>query len=192
MALGWLDSNKPGKIIFMANEIVLVESSFSAIINAPIEKIDIPAWCFTLPDDDYQGCSPAHVAAGFTVSPEGKRMSINVEVLGGSLMVQHYHEKLAEPAHLILESVSDVFTPNGRTTIFVHWELSARKIDDHTSEFTNKVISRPTEEFIRFIDKQGIPFDLFKAQRQPVSIYHNQTETPLFAKSIERHALRNK
>lgn len=30
---------------------------------------------------------------------------------------------------------------------------------------------------------------IFKAQRQPVSIYHNQTETPLFAKSIERHAL---
>jgi hypothetical protein len=26
----------------------LVESSFSATINAPIEKVDIPAWCFTL------------------------------------------------------------------------------------------------------------------------------------------------
>ena len=26
----------------------LVESSFSAIIDAPIEKIDIPAWCFEL------------------------------------------------------------------------------------------------------------------------------------------------
>jgi hypothetical protein len=24
----------------------LVESSFSATINAPIEKVDIPAWCF--------------------------------------------------------------------------------------------------------------------------------------------------
>lgn len=176
----------------MDKETIIVESSFSAIINAPIEKIDIPAWCFSLPEDDYQGCSPAHVAAGFTTSPEGKRMSINVEILGGSLMVQHYVEKLGEPAHLILESVSDVFTPTGRTTILVHWELSARKIDANTSEFTNRVISRPTEEFIRFLDKQGIPFDLFKAQRQPVSIYHNQTETPFFARSIERHALRNK
>jgi len=27
----------------------LVESSFSATINAPIGKVDIPAWCFTLP-----------------------------------------------------------------------------------------------------------------------------------------------
>ena len=37
----------------------LVESSFSATINAPIEKVVIPAWCFTLPEAEYQSCSPA-------------------------------------------------------------------------------------------------------------------------------------
>jgi hypothetical protein len=42
-----------------------------------------------------------------------------------------------------------------------------------------------------FIGKQGIPFDLFRAQRQPASIAHNQSETPEFAASIERAALRN-
>lgn len=176
----------------MENEQVIVDSSFSATINAPIEKINIPDWCFTLPEKEYQSCSPAHIAAGFTTSPEGQRMSVNVEILGGSLMVQHYVEKLGEPTHLVLESVSDVFTPTGRTTIHVHWELSVKKIDDNTCEFTNRVRSKPTEEFTRFIDKQGIPFEQFKAQRQPISIYHNQTETPLFAKSIERHALGRK
>lgn len=35
----------------------LVQSSFSATINAPIEKIDIPSWCFTLPESEYQSCS---------------------------------------------------------------------------------------------------------------------------------------
>ena len=63
----------------------LVESSFSATINAPIEKVDIPAWCFTLPEAEYQSCSPAHCSAGATTSPDGRRMSINVEILGGSL-----------------------------------------------------------------------------------------------------------
>lgn len=174
----------------MENNQVFVDSSFSAIINAPIEKVNIPAWCFGLPENEYQSCSPAHIAAGFTTAPDGTKMSINVEIIGGSLMVQHYVEQLSEPAHLILLSISDVFTPNGRTTIQVHWELSVKKIDEKTCEFTNRVISRPTPEFISFIDKQGIPFDQFKAQRQPASIYHNQTETPLFAKSIERHALR--
>jgi hypothetical protein len=176
----------------MENEQVIVDSSFSATINAPIEKINIPAWCFALPENEYQSCSPAHISAGFTTALDGTSMSLNVEIIGGSLMVQHYIAKLSEPAHMILESVSDVFTPNGRTTIHVHWELTVKKIDEKTCEFTNRVRSKPTEEFTRFIDKQGIPFEQFKAQRQPASIYHNQTETPLFAKSIERHALREK
>lgn len=174
----------------MENEQIIVDSSFSAIINAPIEKINIPEWCFTLSESEYQACSPAHVTAGVTTSAEGKRMSINVEVLGGSLMVQHYVEALSEPTNLILESVSDVFTPAGRVNILVHWELSVKKIDDSSCEFTNRVISRPTEGFLKELEKQGIPFDLFRTQRQPVSIYHNQSETPLFAKSIERYALR--
>jgi hypothetical protein len=74
-------------------------------------------------DHEHQDCSPAHVAAGFTTAPDGKRMSINVEVIGGSLMVQHYVETLA--------------------------------------------------------------------QRQPGSIARKESETPLFAASVERAALRN-
>jgi hypothetical protein len=59
-------------------ENTLVQSSSSATINAPIEKIDIPSWRFTLPESVYQSCSPAHCSAGATTSPDGRRMSINV------------------------------------------------------------------------------------------------------------------
>lgn len=169
----------------------IVDSSFTAIINAPIGKIDIPAWAFALPDHEYQGASPAHVAAGFTTAPDGTRMSINVEVIGGTPMVQHYVEKLGEKDHLILQSVSDLFTPAGRTTIHVHWELSAKAIDDNTSEFTNRVVTHATDDFLNYLERQGIPFDLFAKQRQPLTIAHNKQETPLFAASIERAALRN-
>lgn len=169
----------------------IVDSSFTAIIDAPLDKVDLPKWAFGLPEHEYQGASPAHVAAGFTTSPDGKRMSINVEVIGGSPKVQHYVETLGEKHHLILESVSDVFTPAGRTTIHVLWELSARALDDGRVEFTNHVRSRATEEHLRFLDRQGIPFEVFRAQRQPMSIAHNQGETPLFAASIARAALRN-
>ena len=173
------------------SEPVIVDSSFSAIINAPIERIDIPHWCFNLPEHEYQGSSPAHVAAGFTTTPDGRRMSINVEVIGGSFMVQHYVEKLGKKDHLVLESVSDVFTPTGRTTINVMWELSVKAIDGGRCEFTNHVRTTPTKELLSFLDRQGIPFDLFCTQRQPMSIAHNKQETPLFAASIERAALRN-
>lgn len=169
----------------------IVDSCFTAIIDAPIEKIDLPQWVFTLPNHEYQGCSPAHVAAGSSTSPEGKRMSINVEVIGGSLMVQNYVETLGEKHHLVLESVSDIFTPNGRTTIHVLWELSVKAIDDQQCEFTNRVKSRATDEFRALLDKQGIPFEVFRAQRQPMSVAHNQGETPFFAASIERAAKRN-
>src|SRR6476646_5632961 len=99
----------------------LIESSVSATINTPIENVDIPAWCFTLAESEYQACSPAHYSAGTTTAPDSRRMSINVEVIGGSLIVQHYVEEIGRPDHLRLVSDSDVFTPTGRTTIAVIW-----------------------------------------------------------------------
>lgn len=44
---------------------------------------------------------------------------------------------------------------------------------------------------MEFLGRQGIPFEVFKAQRQSMSIYYNKSETPLFAASIERTALDN-
>lgn len=168
----------------------IVESSFSATINVPLEKVDLPSWCFALPESEYQACSPAHCSAGTTTAPDGRRMSINVEVLGGSLMVQHYVEEIAEPDHLRLASHSDVFTPTGRTKLAVTWDLTVRKIDDKTCEFTNTVQSCATPELLDFLGKQGIPFEVFRSARKPISEAHNRQETPLFAESIERHALR--
>jgi hypothetical protein len=172
------------------DEHIIVDSSFSKIINAPFDAIDIPAWCFSLPDEEYQSCSPAHVAAGSTIARDGRRMSINVEVIGGTLMVQHYVATRAERHHLVLESVSDLFTPAGRTTIKVLWELSVKAIDDAHCEFTNHVQSQATPEFLDFLARQGIPFDVFRVQRQPMTIAHNEGETPHYAAGIERHALR--
>jgi hypothetical protein len=172
-----------------SHENTLVESSVSATINAPIDLVDLPAWCFTLPESEYQSCSPAHCSAGATTASDGRRMSINVEILGGSMIVQHYVEDIAQPDHLRLVSTSDLFTPTGRTKIDVVWDLSVKKIDERTCEFTNMVHSSATPELEEFLGKQGIPWDVFKAARTPVSEAHNRQETPLFAQSIERHAL---
>jgi hypothetical protein len=119
-------------------------------------------------------------------------MSINVEILGGSMIVQHCVEEIGQPDHLRLVSTSDVFTPAGRMKIGVIWDLAARKIDDNTCEFTNTVQSSATPELLDFLGKQGIPLDVFRSARKPVSEAHNQQETPMFAISIERHALRQR
>jgi hypothetical protein len=166
----------------------LVESSFSAMIDVPIEKVDIPAWCFSLSDAEYQACSPAHCAAGATTAPDGRRMSINVEVIGGSLIVQHYVEEIGEPDHLRLVSQSDLFTPTGRTKIDVVWDLQVTRIDGDSCRFTNTVRSSAPPEMLEFLARQGLAFEPFRAARRPNSEAHNRQETPLFAKSIERHA----
>ena len=53
------------------------------------------------------------------------------------------------------------------------------------------VHSSATPELLDLLAKQGIPWDVFKSARKPVSEAHNRQETPFFVKSIERHALRN-
>jgi hypothetical protein len=171
-------------------EHVIVDSSVAAIITTPLDAIDLPAWCFTLSDEEYQGCSPAHVATGTTTARDGRRMAINVEVIGGTLMVQHFVEVSAERHHLVFQSISDLFTPAGRSKINVMWKLSVKALGPGRCEFTNHFRSWATPEFWEFLARQGIPFDVFATQRQPMSIAHNRQETPLFAASIERHALR--
>jgi hypothetical protein len=173
------------------NDRQIVDSSFSSIIHTPIDAVDLPAWCFNLPEGEYRDCSPAHVSAGFTATPDGRRMSINVEIIGGSLMVQRYVETLGHKDHLVLDSESEVFTPTGRTSIHVTWELRVRPLDSDRCAFTNRVRSCAAEDMLMFLARQGIPFEQFRAQRQPASTAHNERGTPLFAASIERAARRN-
>lgn len=168
----------------------LSESSYTAVINAPAEKVNLADWLFSLPDAEYQRCSPAHIAAGTSRTEDGKRMSLNVECIGGSIVVQHYVEDIAEPHHCRVISLSDVFSPNGRTKVKVTWELSVKKIDAETCEFTNHVHGDATPEFHAFLDSHGLPYESAQQARQLASSAHNRIETPLFAKSIENHALR--
>ena len=167
----------------------IVDSSFTAIINASIEKIDIPTWCSTLPEKEYQGCSPAHIAAGFTTAPDGTRMSINVEMIGSGLVVQHYVAEEARPDYVRMNSISDVFTANGRTQVNVLWELIAEDAGHGRTRYTNRVTARPTDVFLDFLGEHGIALEDAAAARQAAGSDHNRRETPLFAESIARHAL---
>jgi hypothetical protein len=62
------------------------------------------------------------------------------------------------------------------------WDLSVKRIDDRTYEFSNTVHSSATPELLDFPGKQGIPWEVFKSARKPISQAHNRQETPLFAK----------
>ena len=172
----------------MPAEYVLSHSVFTATIHAPIEKVDIADWLFNLSDAEYQRCSSAHIAAGATTTDDGRLMSINVETIGNALVIQHYVAEVHTPHLCRMISQSDSITPAGRTKVQVTWELSVKRIDENTCEYSNLVHSIATEQSLAFFKEHGISFESAAAARQEASSSHNREETPLFAKSIERRA----
>ena len=109
-------------------------------------------------------------------------------------MVQHYVEEIGEERdHQRLAIDFRTFTPpTGRIKMGVTWDLSVKKIDDQSCEFTNTVHTSATAELLDFLAKQGIPLEVFKClHANRISEALNKQETPLFAKSIERYALRD-
>lgn len=173
-------------------ENALSDSSVSAIINAPIEKVDIADWLLNLPDAEYQRCSVNHIAAGVTATFDGIPMSINVETIGNALVVQHYVATVHQPDYCRMLSVSDTITASGRSKVQVLWELRAERIDDNTTRYTNTIHATATPVFLEFIKEHGISLHDAAKARQDASDAHNREETPNFAKSIENKALYGK
>ena len=176
------------KGIHMTTDHTLSLSTVTHIINAPIEKVDIADWLFNLPDAEYQRCSPAHIAAGHTTSDDGCPMSINVETIGEALMVQNFVGEDLKPHFCRLTSISDAITTKGRK-VHLLWEMSVKKIDDNTCEYSNHIHATATDEFLEFVEKNGVAFEQARAAGQQASDAHNRQETPNFAKSIEQRAL---
>src|ERR1700761_4997478 len=168
----------------------LSSSAYSHVIHAPIETVDIASWLFALPEAEYQRCCPPdHISCASTSTDEGAPMSINVEMVGQTLMIQHYIAEIRTPSLCRMVSTSDAFTPNGRTRVQVIWTLSVKKIDEQSCEYTNSVVAHPTAEFMDFIPRHNISFEEAAAGRQRDGGDHNRREPPLFAGSIERKAL---
>ncbi|SON57180.1 hypothetical protein HDIA_3639 [Hartmannibacter diazotrophicus] len=171
-------------------EKLLSKSAYSHEIDIPFEAINIADWLFNLPEAEYQRCcSPDHIAAGTTSTDDGRRMSINVEMIGTSLVVQHYVAEEATASYCRMNSISDVFPPSGgRTQVNVIWELIAEPIEGNRTRYTNRVTCHPTDVFMRFIEDHGQTFEQAAEARQAAGGDHNSRETPLFAESIARKA----
>jgi hypothetical protein len=168
---------------------ILSSSAFSHTIDVPVEKVDIADWLFKLPEAEYRRCCPPdHISCGTTSTDAGQAMSINVEMIGKTLMIQRYVAEIAKPDLCRMVSISDAFTPNGRTTAQVIWTLSVKRVDDGRCEYTNSVVAHPTQEFMDFIGKHATSFEQAAAARQRDGGDHNRRETPLFAESIARKA----
>jgi hypothetical protein len=75
-------------------EVRPMKSSSRTVINHPADRINLAQWLSTMTDREYQACSRAHRAAG-TFREGGTFGMVNVESIGGHLLVQHYYSKAA-------------------------------------------------------------------------------------------------
>jgi hypothetical protein len=157
----------------MSNDRTLSLSTVIATIRAPIEKVNIADWVLHLPDAEYQRCAEAHIAAGATTTDDGRPMSINVETIGDALVVQHYVAKIHEPHFCRMVSISDSMSPAGSTKLHVVWELSVKRIDEQTCEYTNHVHSTAIDQTLEFLKAHNIPFET--ARRTAASFARTQS-----------------
>jgi hypothetical protein len=157
------------------------------VVNAPVEKVDLATWLFKLSEDEYRRCCPPdHISCGIALTDEGKPTVLNVEMIGHALMIHRYVVEITTPTFFKLVSLSEAFTPNGRTRVQVVKTLNVKKINESTCDLVSSTMVHPTAEFMDFIAQHKIKFKDAAAARQHVEGEHNRRETPLIAVSIEK------
>jgi hypothetical protein len=105
-------------------------------LDVPGDEIDLEAWLFGLSDSDYQACARGHQGAG-VFGDEQSRGMVNVESIGGHLIVQHY--RLVRGDRALVE----MHSPASRVYLFhlvpvaagVRWTLEATPKTAATSDF---------------------------------------------------------
>jgi hypothetical protein len=114
-----------------------VKFTQQALLNAPIDQVDLDEWMFSLSDAEYRQAARAHLAAG-TFVDKGVRGTVNVESMGGTLIIQHFREVRAEPSYV------EMFSERSRAYLFrlvpvtaqVRWTVQAAARDAASSNFT--------------------------------------------------------
>ena len=155
-----------------------VKRSSQAVIDQPADRIDLAQWLSTMTDREYQACSRAHRAAG-TFREGGTFGMVNLESVGGQLLVQHYIAKEAAADRVLMHS------PETRVyvlhvvpaTIEVIWTLEVEPRDAKSATFTCKVETRmpPLLGYVGFLGL--LPLFLRR---------HVEEETGKFAADITR------
>ena len=149
-----------------------------ATINAPVERVDLENWFYTLSDTEYQACAKGHKGAGAFVE-NGVRGTLNVENVGGTLLIQHYHEVSAGPRRI------DMLSKRSHAYIFhlipvhmtVHWTMTATRQTANTTAFSCTVEAIMPAPLRLLSASIFVPYFLRK---------HVREETPLFAADITR------
>ena len=108
-----------------------------ATLDVPSTDIDLESWLFGLSDQEYQVCARGHRAAGVFTDENG-RGSVNVESIGGNLLIQHYRLVRGERSHVeMFSAASRVYLLHVAPVVgTVRWTLVVTPKTESSSLFT--------------------------------------------------------
>lgn len=157
-----------------------MKTSSQTVIDHPAHRVNLAQWISTMTDRDYQDCSRAHRAAG-TFREGGTLGMVNVESVGGNLLVQHYRAAHLAADRVVMHSTNTrVYISHlAPATIEVIWTLEARPRDAQSTVFGCSVETRMTP-LLRLLSTATL-LPLFLRR-------HTQEETLGFAADISRKA----
>lgn len=158
----------------------------NAKINVPLESINLPTWFFTLKDAEYAACSCGHNGMVQGRLPDGKRVSVSVETIGGNFILNNFVEEVAQRDHVraVSNTVAYIGVPDGvyAALIKVTWETKLTYVSTHSCMFISNVTTETADmNLVNML--QNLP----KSDSDPFQD-HWLKETPLFAADIERKA----
>ncbi|PWR24145.1 hypothetical protein [Zavarzinia aquatilis] len=166
----------------------LFTSIATAEIDVAFDRIDLTDWVFGLSSAEYEMCSADHIACASTTAPDGRRLSINVEAIGGDVLIQRYVEDVSSPSLCRLRSTSDLLHRLGPATIGIVWEFSVEALAGNRCRFTNRIVGSATPELLDLFERNAVPLSAAAAQMQSLTDVHNAGETPWFARNIAAKA----
>ena len=99
-------------------------------------SIDLPEWLFNLTDAEYGACARGHRGIGVQGGARRSGM-INVESIGGSLMVQHYETRRADKDHvtMVSEASRAYLMHVAPVKVGVVWDMQVMPDGPSTSRF---------------------------------------------------------
>ncbi|MBL0887406.1 hypothetical protein [Myceligenerans indicum] len=111
-----------------------------ATMDVPADEVDVTGWLFGMSDRDYQDTARGHQALGTSTDRDGRHM-VNVESIGGNLLVQHYVLERGTRSEAVMHSP--------RSTIYlahliparlgVRWTMAVRPATSDSSVLTCRV-----------------------------------------------------
>ena len=152
--------------------------SHSTVIHLPVEKINLYKWLINLSEKDYKSCSKAHRAIGLFKNENVEGM-VNVENIGGNLLIQHYHIITKEKDNVFLRSKkSDAyFSHLIRVQVSVEWHMTVTYKDAQSCMFTCKIGTEYPNQVLAVAGKlAGVSYFMQK---------HLNGEAENFARNIE-------